>query len=284
MATLRNKRKLAAMARETQEYPRNNQSQNSAAPGITEDNIAKVSEEIEGRVTKKLSQEFGNSESRILDALSKLDEYLLNPQIRTISGTVPGTFRNANVENQEPNADRSQNDPHPEVEFFACRASNLTDSDPDETSHIVQRDMEKIATSGLKSEDILYFSLFNYYPKSSCSKCSDLMFFRFSAICRTCGETKILFGKFLTCILRRTLKFKKFSGTRFQKYFSPTSCCVAVILCSLSCPEKRNMWSTTIQGVLQPAEYYTSTVQTFHSKYFDFWFEILIFFRLPKLS
>ena len=43
------------MARETQEHPRNNQSQNSAAPGITENYIAQVSEEIEGRVTKKLS-------------------------------------------------------------------------------------------------------------------------------------------------------------------------------------------------------------------------------------
>ena len=124
------------MTRETQEYPRNNQVQNSAAPGITEDYIAKVSEEIEGRVTMKLSQEFSRTESRILGALSKLDEFLLNPQIRTFSGTVPGTFRNADVENQEPSGDRSQNDPHPEVEFTARRVSNLTDSDPDETSHI----------------------------------------------------------------------------------------------------------------------------------------------------
>ena len=79
MAILRNKRKLAAMARETQECPRNNQSQISAAPGITKDNIAKVSEEIVGKVTKKLSQEFGKTESRILGALSKLNEFLLNP-------------------------------------------------------------------------------------------------------------------------------------------------------------------------------------------------------------
>ena len=87
MPTLRIKRKLAALARETQEYPRNNQSQNSAAPGITEDYIAQVSKEIEGRVTEKLSQEFSRTESRILGALSKLDEFLLNPQIRTFSGT-----------------------------------------------------------------------------------------------------------------------------------------------------------------------------------------------------
>ena len=135
MSTLRRKRKLAAMTRETHEYPRNNQSQNSPVPGIPEECIAQVFEEIERRVTEKQSREFSRTESRILGALSKLDEFLLNPKIRTFSGTVPGTFRNADVENQEPSGDRSQNDPHPEVEFSACRASNLTDSDPDETSH-----------------------------------------------------------------------------------------------------------------------------------------------------
>ena len=139
MAMLLNKRELAAIARETKEYPRNNHSQNSAAPGITDDYIAQVSEEIEGRVTKKLSQEFSRIESRILGALSKLDEILLNPQIRTFSGIAPGTFRNADVENQEPSGDRSQNGPHPEVELSACRASILTDSDADDTSHMVTR-------------------------------------------------------------------------------------------------------------------------------------------------
>ena len=89
MATLRNKRKLAAMARETIEYPRNNQSQNSAGPGVTEDYLAQVSEEIKGRVAKKLSQELGRTESRILGALFKLDEFLWNSQIWTLSGTVP---------------------------------------------------------------------------------------------------------------------------------------------------------------------------------------------------
>ena len=47
MANLRKKRKLAAMARETQEYPRNNCSKNSAAPGVTEEYIAQVTEKIE---------------------------------------------------------------------------------------------------------------------------------------------------------------------------------------------------------------------------------------------
>ena len=78
-----NMEKFAALAGETQEYPRNSQLQNSTAPGITEDYIAHVSEDIEGRVTKKLSQEFSRTESHILGALPKLDEFLLNPQIGT---------------------------------------------------------------------------------------------------------------------------------------------------------------------------------------------------------
>ena len=132
MATLRNKRKLAAVTRETQgEHPRNGQSRNTSVPGINDEYITQVSQEIEGRVTKRLSQEFSKKESRILGALSKLDEFLLNPQIRTHSGTVRGTFRNTNVENQEPNDDRSQDDPHPEVEPSVCQSRHSIDSDTD---------------------------------------------------------------------------------------------------------------------------------------------------------
>ena len=125
---------ISSYGKKTQKYPKNNQ-QNSAAPETTEDSTTQVSEETKGRVTGKISQEFSKTESRILVALSKLDECLMNPQIWMFSGIVPGTFRNADVENQETSGDRSQNDPHPEMEFSACRASNLTDSDSDETSH-----------------------------------------------------------------------------------------------------------------------------------------------------
>ena len=93
MATLRNKRKLAAVTRETQkERSRNGQSRNTSVPRNKEEYITQVSEEIEDRNIKKLTQEFSRTESRISGALSKLDEFLLNPQIRTHSGTVPGTF------------------------------------------------------------------------------------------------------------------------------------------------------------------------------------------------
>ena len=119
MATLRNKRKLAAVTRKTQEeHPRNGQSRNTSVPRINEEYITQLSQEIEGRVTKKLSQEYSRTESRILGALPKLDEFLLNQQIQTHSETVPGTFRNTNVENQGMNEDDSQSDPHPEAGIF----------------------------------------------------------------------------------------------------------------------------------------------------------------------
>ena len=128
MATLRNKRKLAAVTRETQEEnPRNGQSRNTSVPRINEEYITPVSEEIESRVTEKLSLEFSRAESRILGALSKLDEFLLNQQIRTHSETVPGTFRNTNVENQGTNEDDSQSDPHPEAGIFCGQTTQNSD-------------------------------------------------------------------------------------------------------------------------------------------------------------
>ena len=130
MATLRNKRKLAAVTREKQEENlRNGQSRNTSVLRINEEYITQVSEQIEGRVTKKLSQEFSRTESRILGALSKLDEFLLNQKIRTHSATVPGTFRNTNVENQGTNEDDSQSDPHPEVGPSVCQSRHSIDSD-----------------------------------------------------------------------------------------------------------------------------------------------------------
>ena len=119
MATLINKRKLAAVTRETQEeHPRNGQSRNTSVPRTNEEYITQVSDEIEDRVTKKLSKEFSRTESRILGALFNLDEFLLKPQILAHSGNVPGTFQNTNVENQGTNGDDSQSDPHPEAGIF----------------------------------------------------------------------------------------------------------------------------------------------------------------------
>ena len=134
MATLKKKRKLAAVTRETQEkHPVSAQSRNTSVLRISEDD--QFSEEIGGRVTKQLSQEFSRTKARILGALSKLDEFLLSPQIRTHPGTVPGTSRKTNVEKQEPNGDRSQNDPHTEVESSVYSSHISIYSDPGGVSH-----------------------------------------------------------------------------------------------------------------------------------------------------
>ena len=117
MATLRNKRKLAAVSRETPESTRSGKAPSVLDPEVTQEYISQVSEEIEGRVTKKLSKEFSRTESRILGALSKLDEFLLNPQVRTCSVVAPGSSRSNNLENQGTNEDRPSDDPGPEVEF-----------------------------------------------------------------------------------------------------------------------------------------------------------------------
>ena len=117
MATLRNKRKLAAVSRETPESTRSGKAPSVLDPELTQEYISQVSEEIEGRVTKKLSKEFSRTESRILGALSKLDEFLLNPQVRTCSVVAPGTSRSNNLESQGTNEDRPSDDPGPEVKF-----------------------------------------------------------------------------------------------------------------------------------------------------------------------
>ena len=146
MATLRNKRKLAAVTRETRvENPRNGQSRNTPVPRIPEDYITQVSEEIEGRITKKLSLEFNRIESRIWGALSKLDEFLSNQQIQTHSKTVPGTFRNTNVENQGTNEDDSQSDPHPEGGLF--RSQTTQNSGPELSPYMVTGATEQTRNS-----------------------------------------------------------------------------------------------------------------------------------------
>ena len=149
MATLRNKRKLAAVPRETPEGSRSSRGQTVLDPELTQDYISQVSEEIEGRVTKKLSKEFSKTESRILGALSKLDEFLLNPQVRTCSVAVQGTSGNANSENRETHGDRSSNDPYPEVGYFPHHSGQLNSPEAETNSHMVTETYPHSGTSNI---------------------------------------------------------------------------------------------------------------------------------------
>ena len=146
MATLRNRRKLAAVSRETPESTRSGRTQNILDPELTQNYISQVSEEIEGRGIKKLSNEFSRTESRILGALSKLDEFLLNPQVRTCSVAVPGTSRSSNLENHGTNEDRSSDDPGPEVEFSSPR------SGAEAVSHIMTGATDPHMVTGVTGE------------------------------------------------------------------------------------------------------------------------------------
>ena len=118
MAT-RNKKKLAALNKENcEERPRRNLAQNSNVPRSQEDYITQVSEQIEKRVTKKLPQEFSRTEKRILGALARLDDFLMNPLIQGHSETTPKTSRNVLSISHGTNEDDSQSNPHPEAGLF----------------------------------------------------------------------------------------------------------------------------------------------------------------------
>ena len=65
-----------------------------------------------------MSQDIGRTDSRILGALSKLKEDT-------------DTLRNTDMENLEPTGDRSQNDPHPEMESSVYQSRHSIDSNPE---------------------------------------------------------------------------------------------------------------------------------------------------------
>ena len=151
MATLRNKKKLAAVSGETPEGGRSSRGQNVLDPELTQDYISQVSEEIEGSVTQKLSKEFNKTESRILGALSKLDEFILNSQVRTCS-VVQGASRNANLENRETQGDRSSDNPYPEVGYFPHYSGQLTSPDAETNSHVVTENYRHSLLVDLKTK------------------------------------------------------------------------------------------------------------------------------------
>ena len=108
MTTLRNNRKLADLNKENcEEHPRSNLAQNSNVPRSQEDYITQVSEENEGRVTKKLSQEFSRTENRILGALARPDDFLMNPLFQGHSRITSVTSRDILSTHQGTNEDDS---------------------------------------------------------------------------------------------------------------------------------------------------------------------------------
>ena len=79
MKNTRNKRRLAEIQDNFEEENSQSSSRERSQADLNENYITQVSQEIEGRIAKKLSQEFSKRESRILGALAKLDHFLTNP-------------------------------------------------------------------------------------------------------------------------------------------------------------------------------------------------------------
>ena len=133
-----NTRKLAAVNRDNRkEHRRNELSRDTNVSRVNDEYITQLSEEIEERMTIKLSQKFSKINSRILGAVLKLHlhEFLLNSQLWVQSGTNPETSRNSDRENQEYNEDHSQNDPHPYVDTSVNRSLHTMNLDPDLVHH-----------------------------------------------------------------------------------------------------------------------------------------------------
>ena len=83
-----------------------------------------------------------------MGALSKVDEFLLNPQARTCTVAVQGTSRNANSENRETHGDRSSDDPYPEVGYFPHHYGQLNSAKTETNSDMVTENYPHMVIGG----------------------------------------------------------------------------------------------------------------------------------------
>ena len=111
-----------------------------------------ISEEIEGRITKKLSREFSRTESRILGALSRLDEFLLNPLLQGHSESAPDTSRNTLKISQGTNEDDSQVDLHPGARVSQSQTTQVFGPD-DSYDTILAKIFEEQIGKGRKTQN-----------------------------------------------------------------------------------------------------------------------------------
>ena len=157
--TTRIKRKLAALNKENcEEHPRSNLAQNTNVPGSQEDYITQVSEEIEGRVTRNLSQEFSRTENRILGAVARLNDLLTNPLIQGHSGTAPETFSIS----QGTNEDDSQSNPHPEAGLFSNQMTQNSGPEGGHGGHLIHVRFEYLPKTS--NAHFVFFSLYQATP------------------------------------------------------------------------------------------------------------------------
>ena len=159
---------MAALNKENcEKHPRSNLAQNSNVPRSQEDYITRVSEEIQGRATKKLSQEFSRTENRILCALARLDDFLMNPLIQGHSGTAPQMSRKEFSVNQGTNEDDSQSEPHPEAGLFH---NHMTRNSDPEDGHDMVTGVQKERPYGHDMVTGVHEEVTNCSPSTSSGK------------------------------------------------------------------------------------------------------------------
>ena len=71
-------------------------------------------------------------ENRILGALSRLDDFLMNQLVQGHSGTAPDTSQNTYSWNQRTNENNTRSDPQPEASIFR---NQMTENSGPEDGH-----------------------------------------------------------------------------------------------------------------------------------------------------
>ena len=142
--TTQNMRKLAALNKENcEKHSRSNLAQNSNVSRSQENYITQVFEEIEGKVIKRLSKEVSRTENRILGAVARLEDFLMNPLLQGYSRTTPEPSRNALSTSQGTNEGDTQNDPHPEAGLFHGQMTQNSGPEDGHGSHTVYHTSHK---------------------------------------------------------------------------------------------------------------------------------------------
>ena len=123
--------------------PRINLAQSSNVPRSQEEYITQVPEEMEGKVTEKLSQEFSRTKNRVLGALARLDKFFMNPLLQGHSGATPETSRNVFSRSQGTKEDDSQSNPFPDAGIFH---NQMTQNSGPEVGHDIMTGVHEEVT------------------------------------------------------------------------------------------------------------------------------------------
>ena len=159
MTTLRHERKTAALNGEKyEELPRSTQARDANYPRSQGDFIPQVSEEFEGKVSKKISQEFSSTESCFLGTPSRTYAFLLKPLNQCRSGSALETSRNPYGINQGTKANDFQSGRQPKARVSQyqttrnlCPADGYDVTTITECRHSLRHDsLHNIKTLGIK--------------------------------------------------------------------------------------------------------------------------------------